>query len=601
MSIRYKFKSEQAWSNIEFDALSMPVGEVKRAILSQRGLEGATDFDLACNEARTGRSLRKDEMVERGSSLIVVRQPVAAQTIFGGVEERVASASSTASGESTDGGGYDMSDMVDFFASEQNHNPFSNAATGVSTGGGGFGGARGQSVASYAPPPRSNRDRASQPLPPGYVCKICGLPGHWIYVCPRKHLPRSEQRVGLPNGGLTHGVLPVVPGKVTSKAPHTGVSPTAAATLQPPALASTGRAASLKAKQQQKQRADAAAKSDTDHVSSAPPSDTSDVDADHARTSSTSKSVPEGLKCPLTKRLLEEPVVVPCCFKTFSRVPLMQRLWKNKKDGHTKETLVGLCPACGNEVHAAQLRANTVVAKQCADFETSQANKNIGVAAASAWGVEKPAPSEPVSSKSSRSRRRTPSRERSRRKRSRSSRRSKRGVTGNVSLSDVMNFAQPGTVAHRVSGGERRSRDRRSHSRQHRSNRRSRSRDRDRREPARERRERDRESRHRESETRHRESETRQRESETRRRESEHRPRESEHRSRESEHRPRESEKRHRESEHRRRESSHKSSHERSTRRSGDKSHERSSRRESSRRERGRSRDRSHRERHHRH
>src|SRR4051794_25658992 len=65
-------------------------------------------------------------------------------------------------------------------------------------------------------------------------------------------------------------------------------------------------------------------------------------------------SINDHLKCPITLDLLNDPIIVPCCTKAFSRLSLTQHL-ENKK----------ICPMCNGDLQ---------------DFDPINAPKNVIIA-----------------------------------------------------------------------------------------------------------------------------------------------------------------------------------------------------------------------------
>lgn len=60
MSIHYKFKSAIDYDTITFDGLHISVSDLKKAIVHQKKLGRATDFDLTITNAQTNESKSYD-------------------------------------------------------------------------------------------------------------------------------------------------------------------------------------------------------------------------------------------------------------------------------------------------------------------------------------------------------------------------------------------------------------------------------------------------------------------------------------------------------------------------------------------------------------
>lgn len=57
MSIHYKFKSALDYDTITFDGLHISVSDLKKAIVFQKKLGKATDFDLRITNAQTNEGM----------------------------------------------------------------------------------------------------------------------------------------------------------------------------------------------------------------------------------------------------------------------------------------------------------------------------------------------------------------------------------------------------------------------------------------------------------------------------------------------------------------------------------------------------------------
>lgn len=56
MSVFYKFSSARDYDTIHFDGNDIPLGKLKQAIIQQKKLQKAVDFDLHVQNAQTGES-----------------------------------------------------------------------------------------------------------------------------------------------------------------------------------------------------------------------------------------------------------------------------------------------------------------------------------------------------------------------------------------------------------------------------------------------------------------------------------------------------------------------------------------------------------------
>jgi len=58
-NVHYQFKSSKEFSTVTFEGSYISLGELKKAITTQKKLGKGTDFDLQITNAQTGEGLRK--------------------------------------------------------------------------------------------------------------------------------------------------------------------------------------------------------------------------------------------------------------------------------------------------------------------------------------------------------------------------------------------------------------------------------------------------------------------------------------------------------------------------------------------------------------
>ena len=81
------------------------------------------------------------------------------------------------------------------------------------------------------------------------------------------------------------------------------------------------------------------------------------------------ESILESLECPITLNIIEDPVQLPCCGKSVSRIPLKDALTRNK-----------ICPLCRQDLTNFDIdRAptNRTLSDVVESFKNSESNKDI--------------------------------------------------------------------------------------------------------------------------------------------------------------------------------------------------------------------------------
>jgi protein MPE1 len=207
--IYYKFKSAKDTSQILFDGPSISVFDLKREIILRNKLGNGSEFDLAIYSEQSveeGESVEyrnDDEMIRRATSIIAVRRPPykpgkgtavkyvadlniakrARRLEFPTKNEVTAKKLCLPTSPPKTPVDADADDITKIMAEQ--------SADWNST----------QERMSHATPAYNRRHKPvsvpEKPLPSGYVCHRCGIPGHWIQACPSLNDPTFQDKRNL--------------------------------------------------------------------------------------------------------------------------------------------------------------------------------------------------------------------------------------------------------------------------------------------------------------------------------------------------------------------------------------------------------------------
>ena len=217
-TIFYRFKSQKEFSKITFDGsqMGMTVFDIKREIIQTEKLGTGTDFDLKISNANNQQEYEDDaENVPRGTSIIVQRKPPSRGHGKGSAAR------------------YVTGNAIQVSARQEFKKPTTQSAA--------------PSVPPPPPIPGSSEDEAiramlsassdqwqetqskmamskpvfrpggralpsgpvpDRPLPQGYICYRCGQKGHWIQACPTngdenfENRKRIKRTTGIPRSQL---------------------------------------------------------------------------------------------------------------------------------------------------------------------------------------------------------------------------------------------------------------------------------------------------------------------------------------------------------------------------------------------------------------
>eukprot|EP00005_Dracoamoeba_jomungandri_P011171 CAMPEP_0174266698 /NCGR_PEP_ID=MMETSP0439-20130205/31134_1 /TAXON_ID=0 /ORGANISM="Stereomyxa ramosa, Strain Chinc5" /LENGTH=1025 /DNA_ID=CAMNT_0015353817 /DNA_START=70 /DNA_END=3147 /DNA_ORIENTATION=- len=270
MSVYYKFKSMHDFSSVAFEGSFITLGELKRAIVSQKKLDKGTDFDLKITNAQTQEDYKEDSfLVPKNTSVIVCRVPSNTNqqpTIIGQTlqisSNEVQKAQST-NEESFDEFGAPVFSSVDGTKTEEDEK-IEELISGAS-------GWAPEQTATPRYPQYGKMD--ARPPPPAYICHRCNEPGHYIHMCPTNGDERYNfHKLKKPTGIPTSFLKPVEAGDKRA----TLIMPGGGFATATPIETAFKKVADL-----------------------------SDVE------------IPRELQCTMCQQLLREAVLIPCCGNSF--------------------------------------------------------------------------------------------------------------------------------------------------------------------------------------------------------------------------------------------------------------------------------------------
>ena len=203
--IHYRFKNTtEPFSTLTFDGQALPLATLKQLIAQHKHLyrQSAHDFELVVADAQTGDEyVRDDERIAKNTQVVVRRVPnTKAKTITTHIaDDTEQSANNT---HTVHRGGLGQKGHVAVLVAADIHLPLLSgcgrstpAASSPATS---LPAALPTSTvtlvaASTAPPQQSTAvNRAHRRPPPGYLCKRCGSPDHFVQHCPLYPTPPSS-------------------------------------------------------------------------------------------------------------------------------------------------------------------------------------------------------------------------------------------------------------------------------------------------------------------------------------------------------------------------------------------------------------------------
>lgn len=311
MAIYFKFKNVKKWETLNFESSVISVLEVKRGIVRHKKLDQTNDdFDLMLSNAQTGELYKDDAyLIPKNTSVVVKRIPAKKQRslVLKAPPETLFTSSDQTSnipqlGQTT--GSAEERQMLELAqqASSQMYVSLSLLFIIYRSG---------------DPSSGHNRAPMGQP-PPGYVCFRCNVPGHHIQDCPTNGDPSYDLKKSFPPIGIPRSFLKTVDAPVDSS---DGTAPRGMLDLGEGkyAYAEANETAFRQTHSNRLQTAAAAFSDSSSHVNS---------------------SLPKEFVCPLCRKLLVSPSVLPCCFSSFCDECIRQQLIVDTN---------GACPVCRAE------------------------------------------------------------------------------------------------------------------------------------------------------------------------------------------------------------------------------------------------------------
>ena len=193
--IHYRFKNTtEPFSTLTFDGQSLPLSTLKQLISQHKHLhkQSAHDFDLVLADAQTGDEyVRDDERIAKNAQVVVRRVPnTKAKTITthlaAEVEQSVTHSHAYTTRMSGGGVGVFVADGISSLLSARGCiRPTAAASPGTSSPAALPTPSIALPAASTAPSQQSSSShRPQRRPPPGYLCKRCGSPDHFVQHCP---------------------------------------------------------------------------------------------------------------------------------------------------------------------------------------------------------------------------------------------------------------------------------------------------------------------------------------------------------------------------------------------------------------------------------
>ncbi|KAF2640132.1 DWNN-domain-containing protein [Massarina eburnea CBS 473.64] len=327
-SVFYKFKNSKEPERIVFDGTDISVFELKREIIIASGLGDGSDFDLRLFSQDQPEVEYDDDTtsISRSSTVIAARRPAkpgqgrAARYISGRAPVRAKKAAKPVASASIE---LDPEAALAQDWKEKQEVQMKNAPR---------------------PNAQSSHRKGKVPVhdpPPGYVCRLCKVKGHWIQECPTnndpnfKPPPETKRTTGIPRSFLK--------------------------TVEKPADDEDARGIMLNADGEYVQvMTDTKAWEKFQEKTNAAKAQAANVDA------ANKEARERGLECSLDKRMFVDPVKTPCCSKTYCHDCIENAL----ADGDL------VCPSCKTEgVLIDDLAEDEEMVQKIKDFEAEKAKE----------------------------------------------------------------------------------------------------------------------------------------------------------------------------------------------------------------------------------
>jgi protein MPE1 len=337
-SVFYKFKNSKEPERIVFDGTGISVFELKREIITASGLGDGTDFDLHLYPEDQPTTEYDDDttLISRSSTVIAARRPAArgqgraARYVSGRAPVRAIKKADAKPTVATPGGTVTELDAEAAFLAESAE----------------VWNAQKESFAHAKPihfKSKKNISVPDHPPPPGYVCYRCQKKGHWIQACPTnddpdfKPMTRAKRTTGIPRSFLK--------------------------TVEKPVDEEDARGVMLNAEGEYVQvMTDNKTWQKFQEKASATKAQAANADA-------ANKEARElGFECPIDNRMFVDPVMTPCCGKTYCHDCIENAL--------ADRDLV--CPNCSTEgVLIDDLAADEEMLQKIKAYEADKAKEKL--------------------------------------------------------------------------------------------------------------------------------------------------------------------------------------------------------------------------------
>ncbi|KAH7358922.1 MPE1 protein [Plectosphaerella cucumerina] len=309
-SVFFKFKSQKEPTRVEFDGTGISVFELKRDIILKSGLGDGTDFDLAIYSEDGSDEYDDDTTIIPRSTTVVARRLPASKP-GAGRGARYVSGKMPQSAKNSARREQAIKATTSKPANSTVFNQMNSALTEEEKMNAMFAAQSEQWSAQQEEmshqTPVFNKGGAKRPAnvpdhdpPNGYICYRCGEKGHWIQLCPTNddpefdNRPRVKRTTGIPRSFL----------KTVDKSA---------------VLAQAGD-------DDAKRPSGIMVNADGEYVVAEPDKASWEQFQARAKSSATAakainlgdKEVEEkGLACPIDKKMFVEPMMTPCCKKTY--------------------------------------------------------------------------------------------------------------------------------------------------------------------------------------------------------------------------------------------------------------------------------------------
>lgn len=332
-TIFYRFKSQKNTSRILFDGTGITVFDLKKEIINENKLGTGLDFDLRIYNNDTNEEYQDDTVVIPRSTSVVARRSPAARANKGTAAryvtgkpritkvqptpQQAAAAAVNSANNAQDNPTMTEEERINAMFANQS-DQWKQTQQVMST-----------ATPVYNKPSTTASNNPEDVPPPGYMCYRCGSKDHWIKNCPTNDDPNWE-------------------GKRIKRT--TGIPKTYLKTIEKPEDEASG-AKSYMMNEEGKYVVQVADEKSWESYKKK-------VNKTHDMINDM-KDIDQELIDPVTKKVFQDPVITPCCEKTYSKAYIEDRLLESDF----------VCPNCGKEdIYLDQLKPNTELKVKVDEF-----------------------------------------------------------------------------------------------------------------------------------------------------------------------------------------------------------------------------------------